>query len=222
MNSLVRKPASTTSVTLDAEQTSAVAASDHHIPKQPSEGSGAPCAPSNEPLVEGCERKSSLFDAAGEPSSKASSIKPNLPSGLAKSFIQQLPIPTPERLLPIGQYATESVSTIVERVREGLAIPEATSSNETTDDRSDSAASCCHARDALSSSPRKLTKQSALESPPQALVNENEFGQPRRSTTIGSAFVSHAEQQSVPATAGDSKKGESAGTEAYEANENVQ
>uniref|UniRef100_A0A182M147 Protein unc-79 homolog n=1 Tax=Anopheles culicifacies TaxID=139723 RepID=A0A182M147_9DIPT len=89
-----------------------------------------------------------------------------------------LPCAKQERLLPIGQYATESVNTIVERVREGLALPEATSSNDTTDDRSDSAASCCHARDVSSSSPRKLTKQSALESPPQALVNENGFGQP--------------------------------------------
>ncbi|XP_050073343.1 protein unc-79 homolog isoform X4 [Anopheles maculipalpis] len=198
-----KKTSNTTSLKLDAEQTSAAAPTDYHSLTLPSEGFSAPC-PSNEPLVESSERKSSLFDAAVD-SSKATNIKPNVSSGLAKGFLHQLPIPTPERLLPIGQYATESVSTIVEKVREGLAIPEITSSNETTDDRSDSAASCCHARDALPSSPRKLTKQSALESPPQALVNENGFAQPGRST-IASAFISHAEQESEPVAAGDSKK----------------
>uniref|UniRef100_A0A182J4T6 Protein unc-79 homolog n=2 Tax=Anopheles atroparvus TaxID=41427 RepID=A0A182J4T6_ANOAO len=127
--------------------------------------------------AEHVERKPPAFEPLFEPIKASSQSKPpSIPAGLAKSYLQQLPIPTPERLLPIGQFATENVSALTERLREGLAIQEATSSNDTTDDRSESAASCCnHTRDASSASPRKLMKQSALESPPQNLDGENGF-----------------------------------------------
>uniref|UniRef100_A0A182JSA7 Protein unc-79 n=1 Tax=Anopheles christyi TaxID=43041 RepID=A0A182JSA7_9DIPT len=192
------KTPNTTNAKLDNEQTGRIPTTDPHTLKLSCEGISTTCV---QP-TDSNERKSSLFDATEESNKTSTSTAPIIVGGLAKSYLQQLPIPTPERLLPIGQYATESVSTIVERVREGLAIPEGTSSNETTDDRSDSAASCCHARDVSSSSPRKLTKQSALESPPQALYNENEPGE----SGIGNSYPSHVVLEREPMISDGNRK----------------
>uniref|UniRef100_A0A8W7NZG6 Protein unc-79 homolog n=1 Tax=Anopheles coluzzii TaxID=1518534 RepID=A0A8W7NZG6_ANOCL len=178
-----RKTTNTTNTKFDSEQTSRAPGTDPHTFKLSCERSSATCVQPTDIN----ERKSPVYDALAEATKTSSCPVSAIPAGLGKSYLQQIPIPTPERLLPIGQYATESVSTIVERVREGLAIPEGTSSNETTDDRSDSAASCCHTRDISSSSPRKLTKQSALESPPQALDNENGPA----GTSISNPYASH-------------------------------
>ncbi|XP_041775558.1 protein unc-79 homolog isoform X1 [Anopheles merus] len=178
-----RKTTNTTNTKLDSEQTSRAPGTDPHTFKLSCERSSATCVQPTDIN----ERNSPVYDPLAEATKTSSCPVSAIPAGLGKSYLQQIPIPTPERLLPIGQYATESVSTIVERVREGLAIPEGTSSNETTDDRSDSAASCCHTRDISSSSPRKLTKQSALESPPQALDNENGPA----GTSISNPYASH-------------------------------
>uniref|UniRef100_A0A182PPV4 Uncharacterized protein n=1 Tax=Anopheles epiroticus TaxID=199890 RepID=A0A182PPV4_9DIPT len=195
-----KKPANTSSGPQDSDQTNRGSAKDPHKTKLPCEGFSAT---SVQPPPDTNERNPSLFDTALESPKTANSAVPTIPAGLAKSYIQQLPIPTPERLLPIGQYATESVSTIVERVREGFALQEGgPSSNETTDDRSDSATSCCHPRDVSSSSPRKLTKQSALDSPPQALDNENDLTE----AGTGNPYPQHTVTESEPTVSGGNIK----------------
>lgn len=42
---------------------------------------------------------------------------------LSPKNIAQLEIPTLERLLPIGQYGTDGISALVDKVREVLTIP---------------------------------------------------------------------------------------------------
>lgn len=133
-----RKTTNTTNTKFDSEQTSRAPDTNPHTFKLSCERSSATCVQPTDIN----ERKSPVYDALAEATKTSSCPVSAIPAGLGKSYLQQIPIPTPERLLPIGQYATESVSTIVERVREGLAIPEGTSSNETTDDRSD-VSKCC-------------------------------------------------------------------------------
>ncbi|XP_053676788.1 protein unc-79 homolog isoform X2 [Anopheles nili] len=151
------------------------------------------------------ERKDKLFEQQVESLKTSSHCKANIPAMVTKSYIQQLPIPTPERLLPIGQFGSEGVSTLVERLRDGLALTEATSSNVTTDDGSDSANSCCHLRDVSSSSPRKLMKQSALESPPQALDNGNSSGD--LGGVVVSNVIARHDEESEPINGSTSRVG---------------
>ncbi|XP_055534332.1 protein unc-79 homolog isoform X4 [Wyeomyia smithii] len=88
---------------------------------------------------------------------------------LSPKSIAQLEIPTPERLLPIGQPGKESISALADRVREALTIPDIRHLKQDSFDKSDSIGS--NREDITSSSraasPRKLIKQVALESPPQ-------------------------------------------------------
>lgn len=90
---------------------------------------------------------------------------------LSPSSIGHLEIPTPERLLPIGQNEG-SLSTLVDRVREALQIPDISHLKQ------DSTESCkdeCNStsRDSRGNSPRKLIKQVALiESPPNIFTEE--------------------------------------------------
>ncbi|XP_017847938.1 protein unc-79 homolog isoform X12 [Drosophila busckii] len=80
--------------------------------------------------------------------------------------IAALEIPTPERLLPIG--TQDTVAGLVERVRDGLSLPDISHlrqqdsldvSESTKDDVTQSS---------RNNSPRRLIKQVALESPPNA------------------------------------------------------
>ncbi|GAB0098713.1 protein unc-79 homolog [Sergentomyia squamirostris] len=84
---------------------------------------------------------------------------------LSPKSIQQLEIPTPERLLPIGQYGKEGIAILAERVREALTIPDLSQTKQESLDRSDSD----QKPPSRGSSPRKLIKQVALESPPNDL-----------------------------------------------------
>jgi len=82
----------------------------------------------------------------------------------------KLEIPTPERLLPIGNITKEGVSCLVDRVREALSIPDIShlKSQDNLDKALDSPGSSSRA-----ASPRKLIKQVALiESPPHAADHE--------------------------------------------------
>ncbi|XP_038110172.1 protein unc-79 homolog isoform X9 [Culex quinquefasciatus] len=81
----------------------------------------------------------------------------------------QLEIPTPERLLPIGKYGKENVSALGDRVREALTIPDINQLKQDSFDKSDSAGSIKDdvTTSSRGTSPRKLIKQVALESPPQ-------------------------------------------------------
>ncbi|XP_035781360.1 protein unc-79 homolog isoform X1 [Anopheles albimanus] len=85
---------------------------------------------------------------------------------LGLTYLQNLPIPTQERLLPIGQYAAEHVTRI------------STGFNDIANNGSESTAINCHAHDISTTSPRKLIKQSALESPPHNRENDMNAGKP--------------------------------------------
>lgn len=86
---------------------------------------------------------------------------------LSPNLISNMDFPVPERLLPIGQ--CDSVAQIADKVREELKLPDISHLKEDSLDKSD--------REDLSSSsraqsPRRLTKQSALETmktPPEEL-----------------------------------------------------
>ncbi|XP_017143622.1 protein unc-79 homolog isoform X5 [Drosophila miranda] len=77
--------------------------------------------------------------------------------------IAALEIPTPERLLPIG--TQDTVAALVERVREGLNLPDIShlkqDSLDVSESTKDDVTPCSR-----TNSPRRLIKQVALESPP--------------------------------------------------------
>lgn len=81
----------------------------------------------------------------------------------------KLEIPTPERLLPIGN--KESVSTLADRVREALSIPDI--SHLKSQDHLDRGTDTSPPSSSRAASPRKLIKQVALlESPPSSNAAE--------------------------------------------------
>ncbi|KAM8704272.1 hypothetical protein ACLKA7_008814 [Drosophila subpalustris] len=77
--------------------------------------------------------------------------------------IATLEIPTPERLLPIG--TQDTVATLVERVRDGLNLPDISHLKQDSLDVSESTKDDVTAS-SRNNSPRRLIKQVALESPP--------------------------------------------------------
>lgn len=94
---------------------------------------------------------------------------------LSPKSVQQLEIPTLERLLPIGQPGKEGIAALAERVREALTIPNIShlkqdSLEATSDSSAKEDTGSLQQQQQLSSrsnSPRKLIKQSALiDSPP--------------------------------------------------------
>ncbi|XP_055589112.1 protein unc-79 homolog isoform X2 [Uranotaenia lowii] len=89
---------------------------------------------------------------------------------LSPRSIAQLEIPTPERLLPIGQHGKEGISALADRVREALSIPDISHLKHDSFDKSDSLGSNKDdtTLNSRCASPRKLIKQVALESPPHS------------------------------------------------------
>lgn len=109
----------------------------------------------------------------GSPESPLSkmSVMPN-PRDEVDEGIQSLPppkniaaleIPTPERLLPIG--TQDTVVTLVERVRDGLNLPDISHLKQDSLDVSESTKDDA-TPSSRTNSPRRLIKQVALESPP--------------------------------------------------------
>lgn len=83
---------------------------------------------------------------------------------LSPKSVQQLEIPTPERLLPIGQLGKEGIAVLAERVREALTIPNISHLKQDSLEISEASIKDDNSR---STSPRKLIKQTALvDSPP--------------------------------------------------------
>ncbi|XP_018791116.1 PREDICTED: protein unc-79 homolog isoform X7 [Bactrocera latifrons] len=83
----------------------------------------------------------------------------------APKSIAALEIPTPERLLPIGTH--ESVSGLIDRLRDGLNLPDISHLKQDSLDVSDSTKDDI-TPSSRTTSPRRLIKQVALESPPNA------------------------------------------------------
>ena len=90
---------------------------------------------------------------------------------LSPSSIKQLELPTPERLLPIGNMGKDSLPTLCDRVREALSIPDI--SHLKSQDHLDRDIDTSPPNSSRALSPRKLIKQVALvESPPSANAAE--------------------------------------------------
>lgn len=120
--------------------------------------------------VKNIERRSNYFGSPESPLSRMDLMSPpdlsETTDGLISPSSVKLEIPTPERLLPIGNISKDGVSSLVERVREALSIPDIShlKSQDNLNNSPDSPGNSSRAM-----SPRKLTKQSALiESPPSA------------------------------------------------------
>ncbi|XP_055716676.1 protein unc-79 homolog isoform X6 [Phlebotomus papatasi] len=147
----------------------------------PTSNAGLP-SPSNEDTAKGNNSKAinkksfkviekpESFGSPDSPLSKMSIMtQPSQDSSdglLSPKSIQQLEIPTPERLLPIGQHGKEGIAMLAERVREALTIPEVCHIKQDSLEKSDSD----QKPSSRGSSPRRLIKQVALvESPPSDL-----------------------------------------------------
>lgn len=91
---------------------------------------------------------------------------PDLGELLSPKSVSQLELPTPERLLPIGQHGKDGITALVEKVREALTIPDLSHLKQESFDKSDSSAKDDGIPSSRTNSPRRLIKQVALDSPP--------------------------------------------------------
>lgn len=118
------------------------------------------------------------FDSPESPLSKMNIMSPpsseNMEPLMSPKSVQQLEIPTQERLLPIGPPGKDSLANLAERVREALTIPipnishlkqESLEISETST-KDDSGGT------PRATSPRRLTKQTALVDSPPAQSND--------------------------------------------------
>lgn len=119
------------------------------------------------------KRSEKAYGSPDSPLSKMN-VMPNPTDDLDSSClptpksITSLEIPTPERLLPIGPQ--ESVTAIVERVREGLHLPDISHLKQDSLDASESMKDDVTSN-SCTNSPRRLIKQVALEEPVTCGVN---------------------------------------------------
>lgn len=134
--------------------------------------------PPNMKSIKSIDKTSFNYGSPDSPMSKMNLMSPPDASDatdglLTPKSIAQLELPTPERLLPIGQYGKEGMSALVEKVREALAVPDISHLKHDSLDKTEST------RDDVTpstrgNSPRKLIKQCALESPPSAILPHHE------------------------------------------------
>lgn len=102
---------------------------------------------------------------------------------LSPSNLGHLEIPTPERLLPIGQHGKDGMSALVDKVREALTIPDISHLRQDSLERSESIGSPKEEMSSRANSPRRLIKQVALlESPPNASGNSLEANLTKKAT----------------------------------------
>ncbi|XP_054738511.1 protein unc-79 homolog [Anastrepha obliqua] len=122
------------------------------------------------PTGKSLKRSDKAYGSPDSPLSKMS-VMPNPVDEMdatklpAPKSIAALEIPTPERLLPIGTH--ESVGGLVERMREGLNLPDISHLKQDSLDVSESTKDDV-TPSSRTTSPRRLIKQVALESPPNA------------------------------------------------------
>lgn len=118
-------------------------------------------------------RSMQLFDSPDE-LSKMNIMSPpsseNMESLMSPKSVHQLEIPTQERLLPIGPPGKDNITHLVERVREALTIPNISHLKQESLEISESSTkdeSIAQHAPSRTTSPRRLTKQTALiDSPP--------------------------------------------------------
>lgn len=118
------------------------------------------------------------YGSPDSPMSKMNLMSPpgqdNTDGLITPKSITQLELPTPERLLPIGQHGKDGITALVEKVREALTIPDISHLKQDSLDKSDSTREDV-TPNSRSNSPRKLTKQIALESPPTHLSGPDDI-----------------------------------------------
>ncbi|KAG4066741.1 hypothetical protein HA402_012808 [Bradysia odoriphaga] len=108
-------------------------------------------------------------------------------SMMSPKSISQLEIPTQERLLPIGQLGKDGMESLVDKVREALSI---TDIGHTKRDRNNDKSGVsgiqkdgCSSQHSRATSPRRLIKQVALESPPTNASDEYSSSHQHQHTT---------------------------------------
>lgn len=129
--------------------------------------------------IRNMDRKNNYYGSPESPLSKMDIMSPpetDLSTDGTETLLSpssmKLEFPTPERLLPIGNMGKESVSSLVERVREALSIPDI--SHLKSQDHLDKGVDTSPPNSSRAASPRKLIKQVALiESPPSANAAES-------------------------------------------------
>lgn len=138
----------------------------------------------NSPTNDKIKRSLKSFDSPESPLSKMNIMSPpsseHMDSLMSPKSVQQLEIPTQERLLPIGPPGKDSIANLAERVREALTIPNISHLKQESLEISESSAkdeSLAAQPNSRSTSPRRLTKQMALvDSPPhQSLDSPNDL-----------------------------------------------
>lgn len=162
------------------------------------------------------KRTDKIYGSPDSPLSKMS-VMPNPydetdASGLpAPKKIATLEFPTPERLLPIGPQ--ESIASLVDRVRDGLNLPDISHLKQDSLDISESTTKDELSPSSRATSPRRLIKQVALESPPNSSIPDarNDLHTSilkavSHDTNKGSGVSSKATR---PSLAGSSKSGRS-------------
>lgn len=119
------------------------------------------------------KRSLKSFDSPESPLSKMNIMSPpcseHMDSLMSPKSVQQLEIPTQERLLPIGPPGKDSIANLAERVREALTIPNISHLKQESLEISESSTKdeSVGQVNSRSTSPRRLTKQNALaDSPP--------------------------------------------------------
>lgn len=119
------------------------------------------------------KRSLKSFDSPESPLSKMNIMSPpsseHMDSLMSPKSVQQLEIPTQERLLPIGPPGKDSIANLADRVREALTIPNISHLKQESLEISESSAKedSIAQPNSRSTSPRRLTKQTALiDSPP--------------------------------------------------------
>lgn len=124
------------------------------------------------PYFRNIERKNHYYGSPESPLSRMDIMSPpetdlstDGTDNMMSTSSVKLEFPTPERLLPIGNMGKESVSSLVDRVREALSIPDI--SHLKSQDHLDRGIDTSPPNSSRAASPRKLIKQVALlESPP--------------------------------------------------------
>lgn len=137
--------------------------------------------------VRNVDRRNNFYGSPESPLSKMDIMSPpetDLSTDGTENLLSpssvKLEFPTPERLLPIGNISKENVSSLVERVREALSIPDI--SHLKSQDHLDKSLETSPPNSSRAMSPRKLIKQVALvESPPSVNTIEATYSAVKKS-----------------------------------------
>lgn len=125
------------------------------------------------------KRIAKSFDSPESPLSKMNLMSPpssdHMDSLMSPKSVQKLEIPTQERLLPIGPPGKDTLANLADRVREALTIPNISHLKQESLEISESSTKdeSIVQPSSRTTSPRRLTKQTALEDSPPNQNSDN-------------------------------------------------